>query len=418
MDRRRFLRVVGLGSVVPAALKTSEATAQQQSDGPIVMEELGAKGDGQSFNDRIIEQALGADAPLHFGSGTFRFAAPWPVVGDRPISVRGAGGGSTRFVFEQLSGPGISIHHPNGNHPIHLEGFSILTPHRNPSPGIGMTFSVRPREREGKWGIVRDIEVSGLAETAGWDMGLDISQGHGLLIEEFLFRGAINFPRSLRMADICLASAGINLRCPPETGGPPYIHPTDIKISRPRIFNAVYGIRDSGNFEGLIIQNHIIVTTRYGISLICDRPLPYSDISHGHLNVFEVGIHVENVAQNFITNNLIYKFKGTNVDTTAISLVDASDTVAIGNIIKNETMPEHSTGGLVGFDIVDSNDCNIHDNNIARYTIAYRIRERRRVALRNVISAANTVSPLDSNASMFQDLTSRRRNSFAGPPTF
>lgn len=156
-----------------------------------------------------------------------------------------------------------------------------------------------------------------LQASHSWFNGILLRNVHNATLDEIGAAGGRNF--SLPETDVghwSRMNAGIRLEA--DTGQTAI--PSDIYISNPRIFHSYYGIHCSGEYEGIRIDNHILVAVHTGIYAVMASQRPWLQVESGHINYLKYGIYALNFPQTNIDNQLLYKNQNSRESSTAIVL--------------------------------------------------------------------------------------------------
>ena len=150
-----------------------------------------------------------------------------------------------------------------------------------------------------------------------WRNGILLRNVHNATLKEINAAGGRNF--SLPETDLAhwtRMNAGIQLEA--DTGMTAI--PSDIYIVNSRVFHATYGIQCTGEYEGLRIDNPILVAVNTGVHCFMTTERPWMQVDGGHINYFKYGVYAANIPQSNFDNLLLYKFQNSRETSSGIVL--------------------------------------------------------------------------------------------------
>ncbi|WP_202615453.1 hypothetical protein [Rhizobium deserti] len=146
--------------------------------------------------------------------------------------------------------------------------------------------------------------------------------------------------------------------------------PGDIELSACQVFHAKVGFKALGENEGLTFNNVKAIGTWIGIGVVNDTLRPNVNVFGSHFNVFDAAISLVKAPQSVVSDNLIYKYVGSDGTTIAVDLDSCDESQVDGNTLINSCADARASGAFHGVRVKDSIGCIIDVLNHERGSIS------------------------------------------------
>lgn len=345
---------------VPAALaRADEAEAEPARNGNAInVKDHGVKGDGDTDDypaiQRVFDDVLpAAGGIVHFPPGIYRCGGQ-VLSRTKPVVMTGAGRGATRILFDGKSAEQVGFvfqqqHYPNT---LQIRDLSLVTDQQETGDALMVQYTaqdcmaMRVVERV----FLENINI----------VGQDIAKHgfrNGIILRHVNSPLLFNVSVSGRQP-----AAGMENRTHTEScfkliaGAVGESMPVQAALMKCSGYNARFGVNLFGAHEGLVVTGGNFVECAVGVSQNCrsddglfpePESLPDGGIRPGiwiadtHCNVFVAGFYLQDMAQGFIKDCLIYKAPDAAQDCSGIRLSNCIDIK-----IHNNHFLSHTRNGL------------------------------------------------------------------------
>ena len=329
--------------------------------GIVSVKQFGAKGDGTTDDSGTLQAALTALnnttlTDLYFPAGSYRTTTQLSIA-NKKFKLIGAGRQITKIQAEQLSGVSLFVSNTDYTQYGHIEGMTFTTNQINQVDALSITYGEadatnnRIQDRL----TLRDLQFFGsVFGVVGHKRGILLTNVHAAILEDINIAGE-NYAVGMD-AGIELNSSG--------TGAP-----SDFVLHNVKVYYAIVGLKGSGHLEGVNISQCFFIAVQKGVSISLSTTFPWFSMSQCHVNATQIGIHLENFPQSFISDNLIYLVNTSVFNPIGIALYNCSDTIVTNNNVVNPAIG--TATAVIGIYTTNALRVKLANNKVAGYHFGY-----------------------------------------------
>ncbi|RUW50060.1 hypothetical protein EOA36_17330, partial [Mesorhizobium sp. M8A.F.Ca.ET.021.01.1.1] len=266
--------------------------------------------------------------------------------------------GTGRIVFGTGATDGLVISQDNFEHATHITSPTLTTIGQETGAALKLTYGTvdstnnrnQPRCR------IIDPDIRGEVLTShGWQDGIVLTDVH----RPEIVRPSVTGRRDTGFTDFrSFNKMRYGIRVVGSVGA----IPSDIRIMQARVDHAQEGVSASGEVEGLLVTEPVMVGVLAGVKVRYTSQRPWVRIEGGHINCFEFGVDMQNAPQAKILDMLIYKYQTATLATVGVKLDGCHySKVRDLTLINNASTSAVVNGEWDGVQIVNSDSCTIDD---------------------------------------------------------
>ncbi|MEZ0062675.1 hypothetical protein ABIF26_008235, partial [Bradyrhizobium elkanii] len=324
----------------------------------VTPEDFGAVGDGVADDTTALTNAL-ATGKTVYASKTYKTTATIAVTNTK---VTLFGGGT--ILKTAGANDALSISNTDFTQPVYIDGLKIITTQQEAGAAIVIQFPEADTSNILQHRCtLRDVEVR------GQDVG-----SHGFL-------GGYKLTNVHRPTVINCHASGR------QSGTGPaalthmdygfYIHVTGTAaVTDPvfvscKVFASNDGWRGDGHIEGVSVQQCLAVAVNNGFNFSLSAQWPWFSANDCHVAAFNTGFNLQNFAQSFITNNLVYRREDATGNVVGVFMSACDNSRVIGNHFVDAI---GAVGGLLfGVQVNNSNRVAVAFNQVSGANIGVAI---------------------------------------------
>lgn len=338
-------------------------TVQARMRDHLNVRDFGAVGDGVTDDSTAIQNTINAldnagVGEIYFPPGTYRTTFQLSVT-NKKVLLRGAGRQVTTIKCEMATGVCLSIDNQDCLQYVTIEGITFTTNQNDAVTGLYVKFSEadatnnRIQDRL----TLRDLQFFGSAfGVFGHARGIVLENVHAAILADINIAGRVYADGMTAGVDIVSVGTGA---------------PSDITFRNVKVYYSNIGFKGTGHLEGINFSQCFAIAVGVGWDFRLSAVYPWFTMSQCHANVTSQGVHLENFAQSFISNNLIYIVdNGPTSTPVGVSLLACDDTIVVDNNVVNPT-PAGAGATVVGYLSQNCQRVKFANNKVAGYDVGY-----------------------------------------------
>lgn len=306
-----------------------------------------------------LSAALATGERIYLNNGVIPVDGDVDEVVNTPVYLEGSGFGASEIVFTGNT-RGLLLTQDTYLNQIQIRNVALVTDQEEPGSALEISYS--DTDSIGNRNVTRcllgDVAIYGDdINTAGWLRGIVLNNVHRPDIIRPKITGRKNaFATGPDIYKNMLDGIKIYGDPTPTLSAVP----SDILIDAPRIDHASVAISSSGEVEGLIVRDPVMVGVDKGVFADYATKRPWVSVRGGHIYSFTSAVDLTNAVQSVIDGVLIYKPIDANSDTNCVVLNGCDDTKIINLGLQNQAPGDASASGeFNGVVVQNSERCTI-----------------------------------------------------------